>query len=77
MCACVQVVKNNLSPTWKKFTVPLQTFCSSDLDRPLKVLTNQITRPFKTTDERFRRSPEVSSFRRLIALTMTVMDLTI
>uniref|UniRef100_A0A3Q4BF82 Copine-3 n=1 Tax=Mola mola TaxID=94237 RepID=A0A3Q4BF82_MOLML len=32
-----EVVKNNLSPTWKKFTVPLQTFCSSDLDRPLKV----------------------------------------
>uniref|UniRef100_A0A671YFD3 Copine-3 n=1 Tax=Sparus aurata TaxID=8175 RepID=A0A671YFD3_SPAAU len=32
-----EVVKNNLSPTWRKFTVPLQTFCSSDLDRPLKV----------------------------------------
>uniref|UniRef100_H3CE73 Copine-3 n=1 Tax=Tetraodon nigroviridis TaxID=99883 RepID=H3CE73_TETNG len=31
------VVKNNLSPTWKKFTVPLQTFCCSDLERPLKV----------------------------------------
>uniref|UniRef100_A0A674NMT1 Copine I n=1 Tax=Takifugu rubripes TaxID=31033 RepID=A0A674NMT1_TAKRU len=23
-----EVVKNNLNPTWKKFTVPLQTFCS-------------------------------------------------
>uniref|UniRef100_A0A3B5AR21 Copine 1 n=1 Tax=Stegastes partitus TaxID=144197 RepID=A0A3B5AR21_9TELE len=34
---CVQVVKNNLSPTWKKFSVPLQTFCSSDLDKTLKV----------------------------------------
>ncbi|CAF91569.1 unnamed protein product [Tetraodon nigroviridis] len=32
-----EVVKNNLSPTWKKFTVPLQTFCCSDLERPLKV----------------------------------------
>uniref|UniRef100_A0A667YGN8 Copine-3 n=1 Tax=Myripristis murdjan TaxID=586833 RepID=A0A667YGN8_9TELE len=32
-----EVVKNNLSPSWKKFTVPLQTFCSSDLERPLKV----------------------------------------
>ncbi|TNN40623.1 Copine-1 [Liparis tanakae] len=32
-----EVVKNNLSPTWKKFSVPLQTFCGSDLDRPLKV----------------------------------------
>ncbi|XP_077430417.1 copine-1-like isoform X2 [Vanacampus margaritifer] len=32
-----EVVKNNLSPSWKKFSVPLQTFCSSDLERPLKV----------------------------------------
>uniref|UniRef100_A0A3B4X159 Copine-3 n=1 Tax=Seriola lalandi dorsalis TaxID=1841481 RepID=A0A3B4X159_SERLL len=32
-----EVVKNNLSPCWKKFCVPLQTFCGSDLDRPLKV----------------------------------------
>lgn len=32
-----EVVKNNLNPTWKKFTVPLQTFCSCDLERPLKV----------------------------------------
>lgn len=31
------MVKNNLNPTWKKFTVPLQTFCSSDLERTLKV----------------------------------------
>ncbi|GLD45718.1 copine-1-like isoform X2 [Lates japonicus] len=33
----VLVVKNNLNPCWKKFCVPLQTFCSSDLERPLKV----------------------------------------
>uniref|UniRef100_A0A4W6CMW7 Copine-3 n=1 Tax=Lates calcarifer TaxID=8187 RepID=A0A4W6CMW7_LATCA len=32
-----EVVKNNLNPCWKKFCVPLQTFCSSDLERPLKV----------------------------------------
>ncbi|KAF3856709.1 hypothetical protein F7725_017432 [Dissostichus mawsoni] len=32
-----KVVKNNLSPSWKKFTVALQTFCGSDLERPLKV----------------------------------------
>ena len=33
----VQVVKNNLSPSWKKFTIALQTFCSGDVDAPLKV----------------------------------------
>ncbi|RVE72643.1 hypothetical protein OJAV_G00039330 [Oryzias javanicus] len=32
-----EVVKNNLNPSWKKFTVPLQTFCSGDLEKPLKV----------------------------------------
>ncbi|XP_077385711.1 copine-1-like isoform X3 [Festucalex cinctus] len=32
-----EVVKNNLSPSWKKFSVPLQTFCGSDLERPLRV----------------------------------------
>eukprot|EP00064_Thunnus_orientalis_P018854 superscaffoldBa00004488_g18962 len=32
-----EVVKNNLSPSWKKFTVPLQTFCGSDLDKTIKV----------------------------------------
>ncbi|CAN9511982.1 unnamed protein product [Ophioblennius macclurei] len=32
-----EVVKNNQSPSWKKFTVPLQRFCSSDLEKPLKV----------------------------------------
>ncbi|XP_008318940.1 copine-1 isoform X1 [Cynoglossus semilaevis] len=32
-----EVVKNNLNPCWKKFSVPLQTFCCSDLERPLKV----------------------------------------
>ncbi|XP_056461549.1 copine-1 isoform X1 [Gadus macrocephalus] len=32
-----EVVKNNLNPSWKKFTLSLQTFCSGDLDAPLKV----------------------------------------
>uniref|UniRef100_A0A3B3UY91 Copine-3 n=1 Tax=Poecilia latipinna TaxID=48699 RepID=A0A3B3UY91_9TELE len=32
-----EVVKNNLNPSWKKFSVPLQTFCSSDMEKPLKV----------------------------------------
>ncbi|MED6287109.1 Copine-1 [Characodon lateralis] len=32
-----EVVKNNLNPSWKTFTVPLQTFCSCDLEKPLKV----------------------------------------
>ncbi|CAG5978173.1 unnamed protein product [Menidia menidia] len=32
-----EVVKNNLSPTWKKFSIPLQTFCSSDLEGTIKV----------------------------------------
>ena len=32
-----QVVKNNLNPSWKTFTVPLQTFCSCDLEKTIKV----------------------------------------
>ena len=36
----VQVVKNNLNPSWKKFTLSLQTFCSGDVDAPLKVHTH-------------------------------------
>ncbi|XP_033483611.1 copine-1 isoform X2 [Epinephelus lanceolatus] len=32
-----EVVMNNLNPSWRKFTVPMQTFCSSDLDKPIKV----------------------------------------
>uniref|UniRef100_A0A674BY28 Copine I n=1 Tax=Salmo trutta TaxID=8032 RepID=A0A674BY28_SALTR len=33
-----EVVKNNLSPSWKKFTVALQTFCNCDMSKPIKVL---------------------------------------
>ncbi|XP_023209222.1 copine-3 [Xiphophorus maculatus] len=32
-----EVVQNNLNPSWKKFTVPLQTFCSCDMEKPLKM----------------------------------------
>ncbi|XP_062326853.1 copine-3-like isoform X1 [Osmerus eperlanus] len=32
-----EVVKNNLNPSWKTFTVPLQTFCSCDLEKSIKV----------------------------------------
>ncbi|KAJ8259575.1 hypothetical protein GJAV_G00171010 [Gymnothorax javanicus] len=32
-----EVIKNNLNPSWKKFTVPLQTFCNSDMSKPIKV----------------------------------------
>uniref|UniRef100_A0A674BYA2 Copine-3 n=1 Tax=Salmo trutta TaxID=8032 RepID=A0A674BYA2_SALTR len=32
-----EVVKNNLSPSWKKFTVALQTFCNCDMSKPIKV----------------------------------------
>ena len=39
----VQVVKNNLNPSWKKFTLSLQTFCSGDVDAPLKVHTHAHT----------------------------------
>ena len=39
----LQVVKNNLNPSWKKFTLSLQTFCSGDLDAPLKVHTHART----------------------------------
>lgn len=32
-----QVIKNNLNPSWKKFTVSLHTFCNGDLNKPIKV----------------------------------------
>nr|XP_033770763.1 copine-1-like isoform X3 [Geotrypetes seraphini]XP_033770764.1 copine-1-like isoform X3 [Geotrypetes seraphini]XP_033770765.1 copine-1-like isoform X3 [Geotrypetes seraphini]XP_033770766.1 copine-1-like isoform X3 [Geotrypetes seraphini]XP_033770767.1 copine-1-like isoform X3 [Geotrypetes seraphini] len=32
-----EVIQNNLNPTWKKFSVPLQTFCGGDFDKPIKV----------------------------------------
>uniref|UniRef100_A0A673GS89 Copine-3 n=1 Tax=Sinocyclocheilus rhinocerous TaxID=307959 RepID=A0A673GS89_9TELE len=32
-----EVIKNNLNPSWKKFTVYLHTFCSGDLNKPIKV----------------------------------------
>uniref|UniRef100_A0AAR2IZ62 Copine-3 n=1 Tax=Pygocentrus nattereri TaxID=42514 RepID=A0AAR2IZ62_PYGNA len=32
-----EVIKNNLNPSWKKLTVSLHTFCSGDLNKPIKV----------------------------------------
>lgn len=32
-----QVIKNNLNPTWKRFSVPLQHFCGGDLGTPIQV----------------------------------------
>ncbi|KAK2821390.1 hypothetical protein Q7C36_020733 [Tachysurus vachellii] len=32
-----EVIKNNLNPSWKKFSVSLHTFCSGDLNKPIKV----------------------------------------
>ncbi|KAJ7331873.1 hypothetical protein JRQ81_014053 [Phrynocephalus forsythii] len=35
-----EVIKNNLNPCWRKFTVPLQTFCGGDFNKPIKVQCN-------------------------------------
>ncbi|XP_056403941.1 copine-1 [Hyla sarda] len=32
-----EVIKNNLNPCWKKFSVPLQSLCGGDLNKPIKV----------------------------------------
>uniref|UniRef100_A0A670IMX1 Copine-3 n=1 Tax=Podarcis muralis TaxID=64176 RepID=A0A670IMX1_PODMU len=32
-----EVIKNNLNPCWRKFSVPLQTFCGGDFNKPMKV----------------------------------------
>ncbi|XP_048675965.1 copine-1 isoform X3 [Caretta caretta] len=32
-----EVIKNNLNPCWRKFSVPLQTFCGGDFNNPIKV----------------------------------------
>uniref|UniRef100_A0AAY4DWJ5 C2 domain-containing protein n=1 Tax=Denticeps clupeoides TaxID=299321 RepID=A0AAY4DWJ5_9TELE len=31
-----EVIKNNLNPSWKAFSVSLHTFCSGDLNKPIK-----------------------------------------
>uniref|UniRef100_A0A8C4L8P5 Copine-1 n=1 Tax=Equus asinus asinus TaxID=83772 RepID=A0A8C4L8P5_EQUAS len=33
----LQVIKNNLNPTWKRFSVPLQRFCGGDPSTPIQV----------------------------------------
>ncbi|KAG8131903.1 hypothetical protein E2320_009798 [Naja naja] len=37
-----KVIKNNLNPCWKKFSVPLQTFCSGDFNRQIKVAVSDM-----------------------------------
>ncbi|ETE61506.1 RNA-binding protein 12 [Ophiophagus hannah] len=37
-----EVIKNNLNPCWKKFSVPLQTFCSGDFNRQIKVAVSDM-----------------------------------
>ncbi|KAL7985454.1 hypothetical protein Chor_004024 [Crotalus horridus] len=37
-----EVIKNNLNPSWKKFSVPLQTFCSGDFNRQIKVTVSDM-----------------------------------
>ncbi|XP_061293389.1 copine-1 isoform X5 [Bos javanicus] len=32
-----EVIKNNLNPTWKRFSVPLQHFCGGDASTPIQV----------------------------------------
>ncbi|NXG16911.1 CPNE1 protein, partial [Grallaria varia] len=32
-----EVIKNNLNPCWRKFSVPLQTFCGGDFNKCIKV----------------------------------------
>ncbi|XP_075867178.1 copine-1 isoform X3 [Microcebus murinus] len=32
-----EVIKNNLNPTWKRFSVPLQHFCGGDSSTPIQV----------------------------------------
>ncbi|XP_010077629.1 PREDICTED: LOW QUALITY PROTEIN: copine-1-like, partial [Pterocles gutturalis] len=32
-----EVIKNNLNPCWRKFSVPLHTFCGGDFNKPIKV----------------------------------------
>ncbi|XP_009946545.1 PREDICTED: copine-1-like, partial [Leptosomus discolor] len=31
-----EVIKNKLNPCWRKFSVPLQTFCGGDFNKPVK-----------------------------------------
>ncbi|XP_029467995.1 copine-1-like isoform X5 [Rhinatrema bivittatum] len=37
-----EVIKNNLNPTWKTFSVPLQTFCGGDVNKPIKVTVSDM-----------------------------------
>lgn len=41
-CNFLKVIKNNLNPCWRKFSVPLQTFCGGDFNKPIKVQPSEI-----------------------------------
>lgn len=32
-----QVIKNTLNPTWKRFEIPVRTFCNGDYTRPIQI----------------------------------------
>uniref|UniRef100_UPI00398EF0C5 copine-1 isoform X2 n=1 Tax=Pristiophorus japonicus TaxID=55135 RepID=UPI00398EF0C5 len=37
-----EVIKNNLNPNWKTFSVSLQSLCNGDLQKPIKVACNDM-----------------------------------
>ncbi|XP_069508336.1 copine-1 isoform X2 [Ambystoma mexicanum] len=37
-----EVIKNNLNPCWRKFSVPLHTFCSADFNKAIKVTVSDM-----------------------------------
>ncbi|XP_069740604.1 copine-1-like isoform X2 [Narcine bancroftii] len=37
-----EVIKNNLNPNWKPFSVSLQTLCNGDMQKPIKVACNDM-----------------------------------
>ncbi|XP_078492602.1 copine-3 isoform X1 [Ciona intestinalis] len=38
LCHRTEVIKNNLNPTWKPFSVAVQTLCGGDLSRKIKII---------------------------------------
>lgn len=42
--ALLQVIKNNLNPTWRPFRIPIQPLCGGDVEKPIKVGARTQTR---------------------------------
>lgn len=42
--ALLQVIKNNLNPTWRPFRIPIQPLCAGDVEKPIKVEEHTLTR---------------------------------